>query len=227
MKMWKPAGSIAAGALMLALVVPAQAEAQPRTVQPGAPGEEGRVLGPGERLGMDFPTYTEADVRFMRMMIPHHAQALEMAELVPDRTARTDLRMLALRILASQKDEIRIMERWLDDRGELEPKEDAAAGHGDHGAHAMHGAHDDHSDMPGMLSPEQMERLAAAQGAEFDRLFLQYMIEHHEGAIVMVEELFASQGGGQEGEIYQLASHIDSDQRMEIHRMQRLLMELR
>ncbi len=231
---WSPLTAVAAGAALL--LVPAMnvssVEAQqtpPRTVQPGAPGEAGRVIGPDEVIGIDFPTYTEADVRFMRMMIPHHEQALEMAELVPDRTSRNDIRMLALRILASQQDEIALMERWLADRDELES--DPHEGHGAHDAHTGHGApaggHDDHSDMPGMLSSEQMANLAAASGIEFDRLFLEYMIEHHEGAIVMVQELFSSPGGGQEGDIYQLASHIDSDQRMEIERMRRLYFQLR
>ncbi len=178
-----------------------------RTVQPGAPGEESRVLPPGASIHFEFPAHTDADVHFMRMMIPHHEQALEMAALVPARTERRDIRMMALRIEASQADEIALMKQWLEIRGETAYEDDPHAGH-----------------MPGMLSPEEMARLEAASGAEFDRLFLEYMIMHHEGAVTMVAELFRSPAGGQEGEIYQMASHIDSDQKMEIERMRRMLL---
>jgi uncharacterized protein (DUF305 family) len=149
----------------------------------------------------------------------------------------------------AQFDEIRLMANWLHDRGEAVPPEafeagfapaarDAHAGHGDHAAHdahAGHGAHDahaghdapagghDHASMPGMLSPEQLASLTDASGAEFDRLFLEFMIFHHQGAITMVQELFNSAEGGQEGEVFQFASHVDSDQRIEIDRMRGML----
>jgi uncharacterized protein (DUF305 family) len=160
------------------------------------------------------PRANPADVRFMRDMIAHHAQALEMAELVPGRAGRAELRLLAERIAVSQRDEIAAMERWLRSRGEEVP-----AG----GAHHHHGAAGgDHAGMAGMATPEEMARLAASRGAEFDRLFLELMIRHHEGALTMVAALFASSGGGQEAEIFQLASDVEADQRAEIARMRRL-----
>jgi uncharacterized protein (DUF305 family) len=167
--------------------------------------------------------YSEADVRFMQHMIVHHAQALEMSRMVPGRTDSEDIRRLARRIEMAQEDEIAMMQRWLTSRGHPAPRPDAAAGHGHHGHHA-HGAPpgDDHADMPGMLSAEELARLSGARGAEFDRLFLVFMIRHHEGALVMVEELFEADGA-QDGETFQLASHMDSDQKIEITRMQRML----
>lgn len=150
-----------------------------------------------------------ADAAFMQGMIGHHQQALEMVALVPDRAARDDVRMMAGRIEVSQRDEIDMMTRWLESRGHAAPSADAHHGH--HG-----GA--DHARMPGMATPEEMARLAASTGAEFDRLFLELMIRHHEGALAMVEELFAA-GGGQESQVYAIASEVDADQRMEIDRM--------
>lgn len=152
------------------------------------------------------PGYSEADVRFMQGMIPHHAQALEMTALIADRTGNPSIRRLAQRIDISQTDEIARMRRWLETRGETVP--------GDH----------HHSElMPGMLTEEDMARLSAASGAEFDRLFLELMIQHHEGALVMVDELFSTDGAGQETEIFLFASHVDSDQRAEIARMRGML----
>lgn len=183
-----------------------------RTVQPGAPGESTRVLEPGELDGTELPPHTEADLRFMRGMIPHHAQALEMVELLRDRTSNPRLRRLALRIEISQEDEIAMMQRWLRDRGEDTP-----------GGMAHHG-HDGMMElMPGMLTPEQMTQLTEAREAEFDRLFLEFMISHHEGALVMVQELFASPGAGQGSAIYHFASDVEADQEMEIRRMRALL----
>jgi uncharacterized protein (DUF305 family) len=160
------------------------------------------------------PRANEADVRFMRGMIGHHAQAVEMTDLVPTRAARREIRLMAERIAVSQQDEIAAMERWLRSRGEQVPSADA---HQHHGA-----AGGGHAGMPGMATPEEMARLAASTGAEFDRLFLELMIRHHEGALVMVAALLASPGGGQDAEIFQLASDVEADQRAEIARMQRL-----
>jgi uncharacterized protein (DUF305 family) len=149
----------------------------------------------------------------MQGMIGHHAQAVEMVELLKTRTASEDLKKLALRIEVSQLDEINMMQRWLQDRGQAAP--DVHAMH-------MHGA----TLMPGMLTAEEMAQLAAAKGPEFDRLFLLGMIKHHGGAITMVEELFATPGAGQESEIFAFASDVDADQRMEIDRMGAMLREL-
>jgi uncharacterized protein (DUF305 family) len=153
--------------------------------------------------------WSEADVRFLQGMIPHHAQALEMTALAESRAARADVRLVAQRITVSQQDEIAQMQRWLRARGQAIPD-----------AHAHHTSH---AAMPGMLTPQEMERLAAATGAEFDRLFLEGMIRHHEGALAMVAELFATQGAAQESELYAIASEVDADQRMEIARMRAML----
>jgi len=163
------------------------------------------------------PGANEADVRFMRGMIGHHAQALEMTDLVPTRAARADIRLMAERIAVSQHDEIAAMERWLRSRGEAVESADAHQHHG-----AAGGGHAGMPGMPGMATPDEMARLAASTGAEFDRLFLELMIRHHEGALVMVAALLASPGGGQDAEVYQLASDVEADQRAEIARMQRL-----
>lgn len=163
------------------------------------------------------PGHTPADVRFMRDMIVHHAQALEMARLVPERAASHGVRMLAERITVSQQDEIAMMQAWLRAHGEAAPEA------GGHHAHQHHMAGADSAEMPGMATPEEMARLAAASGAEFDRLFLELMIRHHEGALVMVAQLFATPGAGQESQIFSVASEVDADQRMEIDRMRSML----
>ena len=149
----------------------------------------------------------------MQGMIGHHAQALEMAALVPTRTGREEMRLLAQRIAISQSDEIKMMQEWLKSRGEAAPDEHA---------HHAHGA----TLMPGMLTPEEMRRLTEATGAEFDRLFLEFMIKHHAGALVMVSELMAQPGAGQEADIFAFTSDVDADQRMEIDRMGAMLKEL-
>lgn len=164
------------------------------------------------------PTSSPADVAFMQGMIGHHAQALVMTDLVAERTTSADLRRLALRIEVSQRDEIALMRAWLQQRGHEAPDPLAHAGHG--------ATHDAHAHMPGMLSDAQLAELRAAHGVAFERLFLQFMIQHHEGALVMVRELFASPAGGQEAEIFQFASDVDADQQMEITRMRRMLAEL-
>jgi uncharacterized protein (DUF305 family) len=141
-------------------------------------------------------------------MIPHHGQALEMVALVPPRTTSEAVRAMALRMEISQRDEIGLIERWLRSHGAEMP------------------AHGDHTMMaPGMLTPEQMDQLRAARGAEFDRLFLESMIRHHEGAITMVRTLFATSGAGQASEIFQFANDVEVDQRIEIDRMSALLRE--
>ncbi|NBB85085.1 MAG: DUF305 domain-containing protein [Bacteroidetes bacterium] len=220
------------------------ASAPARIVYPGAPGEPSRVQRPMAALERSAgPQYTEADVAFMQDMIMHHAQAVQMTALVSDRAAGEEVRQLAQRIERSQDDEIAFMRRWLTRRGEQAPllppaMHDAAngdqAGHAeqehaeqDHEAHqASHRAMEDHSDMAGMLSPDQLDALAAASGEAFDRLFLEFMIFHHEGAITMVDELFAAPNAGQETEMFDFASHVESDQAIEIARMQRLLTQL-
>jgi uncharacterized protein (DUF305 family) len=186
----------------------------PPVVQLGPPGETGTPLSEDEISELDDPGYTEADVAFVQGMIPHHAQALVMTDLVADRTGRDDLPLLAERMDVSQRDEIALMERWLEERGEEVP--DASAGH-HHGEGEL---------MPGMLTDDDLARLEAASGRDFDELFLLYMIRHHEGAVMMVAELLSSDDGGQESDVFRLAQHIDSDQNVEIARMKSLLAEI-
>ena len=189
------------------------ADARPPIVQPGAPGQPSHVIAAAQASDLSKVQYTGADIKFMQGMIGHHAQAIEMAALVASHPASDDLRKLALRIDVSQQDEIKMMREWLQARGQQIP---------DPRAHHMMGA----TLMPGMLTAEEMERLAAAKGVEFDRLFLEGMIKHHSGAIAMVHELFATAGAGQTPEIFSYASDVDADQRMEIDRMGSLLKEL-
>jgi uncharacterized protein (DUF305 family) len=188
----------------------ARGQSGPPIVQPGAPGESSRVITADQATDLSHVGFTDADVRFVQGMIGHHAQALEMTTLLGTRTNSDALRKLALRIEVSQADEIKMMENWLKQRGQPLP---------DRHAHHHGGAL-----MPGMLTAGEMSRLAAATGEEFDRLFLEFMIKHHEGALVMVKDLFAK-GGGQESEIFAFASDVDADQRMDIARMGAMLRE--
>jgi uncharacterized protein (DUF305 family) len=147
-----------------------------------------------------------ADVEFIRAMLRHHAQAIEMTRLVGDRTTSEDIRLLAQRIDISQRDEIAMMQQWLVSVGQT-----------------ANGGHDHTEPMPGMLTARQMETLGMTSGEEFDRLFLESMIQHHQGAIEMVAGLFTTPGAAQDADIYQIAAHVDSDQRVEIGRMSRML----
>jgi uncharacterized protein (DUF305 family) len=179
-------------------------------VRPGAPGEaSGTVDARGTVPAR--PGYSAADVRFMQGMIAHHAQAIVMTDMVAERTEREQIRLLARRIADSQNSEMDMMRSWLGSRAEPVA-----------GAHAQHG---EGAHMPGMLTEQELDRLRAATGADFDGLFLDFMIRHHEGALEMVADLFAAKGG-QEPEIFQFASHVDADQRTEIQRMRRMLAAL-
>jgi uncharacterized protein (DUF305 family) len=183
-----------------------------RILQPGAPGQDNKTINTEQATDLSKVGHTAADVKFMQGMIGHHAQAVEMVALINERTQNQDLKMLGLRIQISQDDEMDMMRKWLEARGEKVP-----------GPHAHH---EPGGFMPGMLTTEEMAALAAARGKEFDRLFLQGMIKHHAGAITMVEELFKTPGAGQDGDIFAFASDVDSDQRMEIDRMGMMLREL-
>ena len=186
----------------------------PQIIQPGAPGQSSKVIDAEKATDLSKIQHTPADTQFMQGMIGHHAQAVEMTQLLAARTNNPDMRKLAQRIEVSQLDEIKMMQEWLKSRGEEVPSE-----------HAHH-AHD-YKLMPGMLTPEEMARLAAAKGPEFDRLFLAGMIKHHGGALTMVDELFATPGAAQESEIFAFASDVDADQRMEIERMGAMLSTLK
>lgn len=186
-------------------------------IQPGAPGEMAQAFDTAELEAIGGLRHSEADVRFMRGMIPHHGQALDMTALVPTRATTNEFRSMALRMQISQRDEIRLMERWLTEREEDIPPPNA---------HRMMMA-GDMALMPGMLNAGQMEQLASATGQEFERLFLEFMIMHHEGALTMVQTLFNSSGAGQESLIFKFATDVDADQTIEILRMRRMLEERR
>jgi uncharacterized protein (DUF305 family) len=192
------------------------APTKPVVVQPGAPGKQTRVL-PATTKGK-LPPVATADVQFMQGMIVHHAQAVEMTALIESHTENKDVRSLGARISHTQADEIKFMKRWLASRGQ--PVADAT-----HSMHAHHKnmSHGQMAMMPGMLSAEQMEALRQAKGDEFDRLFLTGMIQHHDGALIMVKELHDTAGAGQEAELFNFATDVDSGQRAEIRIMQNML----
>jgi uncharacterized protein (DUF305 family) len=164
-------------------------------------------------------TVDTSDVKFMQGMISHHAQALAMVALIPDHTTRPALQLIGERIRISQQDEIALMQRWLLDRHQDVPTVDA--NHMAHMPGTMAGM--TMMMMPGMLTPEQMAQLAQAKGPAFDRLFLEGMIRHHEGALAMVKGLLATPGAAQAPEVFTFASDADADQRAEIKRMRSVL----
>jgi uncharacterized protein (DUF305 family) len=161
--------------------------------------------------------FTAADVHFMSGMIPHHAQAVLIAGWAPSHGARTDVRLLCERIVVAQKDEIALMQTWLRDRNQPVVAADAT-----HLRMKMDGVEHDML-MPGMLTPEELAQLDRARGPEFDRLFLMAMIKHHEGAISMVDQLFGSEGAGQDEIVFRFASDVYADQTTEIERMTKML----
>jgi uncharacterized protein (DUF305 family) len=164
--------------------------------------------------------FTQADVRFMSHMIDHHAQALVMADWASSHGASPSVRTLAARIINGQRDEIATMQRWLRDRGQPVPEPDTSG----MPMSMHHRAGQEHAMlMPGMLTEEQMKELDRVQGADFDRLFLTYMIQHHKGAVTMVNELFGTQGAAREEPTFKLANDVSVDQTTEIARMQRML----
>ena len=230
-------------AIAAALTCTAVASVRPAAAQ-GTAAPAAAVAGPVTYA------YTAADVRFMTMMIGHHGQAVTMSRLAPTHGASPAVRRLADRIINAQQDEIRTMQQWLRERGQPvppgptpdapaatpmagmamgdmpmhdmrthdmptsgSPARDTAAAHGDH--HAML--------MPGMLTDAQMAQLGRARGTEFDRLFLTFMIQHHRGAVGMVDDLFASYGAGQDETVFKFASDVHVDQTTEIARMQQML----
>jgi uncharacterized protein (DUF305 family) len=199
-------------AVLWGLAVAGQAQAP--IVQPGAPGEPARELSAEEAIEIADTSFSPADARFMQDMIPHHHQAVEMAALVAERTNRQELIDVAGRIDKSQADEIEFMQRWLRERGEHVP--DPTAHQGMHTSHTM----------AGMATPEQMAELATLKGTAFDRLFLQLMIPHHEGAVKMVEELLEQPGSAYDPVLFEFTTDITNDQTAEIERMNALLVSL-
>src|SRR3989440_9258200 len=215
-------GLVAAGTLAGLFSLPVCAQqadpTQPVIVQPGAPGQPTRTLPPSTRATL--PPRSPKDVEFMQGMIMHHAQAVEMTALIELQTQNNDLRLLGARISKSQSDEIKFMKRWLEARGEpVEPPMPGMPSMNmpgmDMSKHQML--------MPGMLTPKQMDALRKAKGAEFDHLFLTGMIQHHNGALIMVKDLFDTAGAGQDAELFSFATDVDSGQRAEIRIMQTML----
>ena len=181
----------------------------PKIIQPGAPGQDSKIVTATQATDLSKVQFSPADAKFMQCMIGHHSQAVEMVELLKQNTQWDDMKKLGMRIQVSQEDEIKMMQEWLKGHGQEIP--------GPH-AHHMPGGM-----MPGMLSDEEMTKLGAAKGNAFDKLFLEGMIKHHSGAIIMVEELFATPGAAQDGGIFAFASDVVSDQRMEMERMSAML----
>ena len=163
--------------------------------------------------------YTPADVHFIAGMIGHHAQAIQMAKWAPTHGAGPSIRVLCERIVVAQTDEIAFAQRWLREHGEYVPPADPRG-------HIMQGM-DQPMLMPGMLTPEQMTQLDAARGPEFDRLFVTFMIQHHQGAITMVDQLLAVPGAAQDGPVFRFASDVNADQTTEINRMKLMLDDMK
>lgn len=189
------------------------AAARPEVLQPGAPGDSNRTLSPEELDDAAAPEFNEADVAFMQMMVPHHAQAIEMAKLARDRAAHRRVQLLAERIRAAQGPEILMMASWLQERNMQVPSAAEDPSEWDHSDHG-------HNPMLGMLTPDQMERLEGARGTAFDRLFLEGMIQHHRGAVAMAEDAATD---GVDVIVSEVASDVAATQSAEIDRMRELL----
>ncbi|MBY8872953.1 DUF305 domain-containing protein [Micromonospora sp. PLK6-60] len=185
------------------LALPRPPEVTAPVLLPGAPGEPAKTLAANELTPAPRRPHNNADTRFVTMMIPHHEQALVMAKLVADRGQNPQLKIMADRIVAAQEPEIKTMETWLADRG-LDRNS---------GGRHQH-------EMRGMQSPEALDRLAAARGAEFDRMFVSMMIEHHQGAIDMAGEALAL---GVDVIINEMAGGVIAEQTAEINRMREVL----
>jgi uncharacterized protein (DUF305 family) len=211
-----PSRLVAAGILacLLSLSVSGQ-QSNPVVVQPGAPGKPTRTLPP--TTSATLPPHSPADVQFMQGMIMHHAQAVEMTALIESHTQNKELRTLGARISRSQSDEIDFMKRWLTAREEPTSLPMHHMSGMDMSSHSML--------MPGMLTAKQMDALRKSKGKEFDHLFLTGMIQHHNGALIMVKKLFDTAGAGQDAELFNFATDVDSGQRAEIKIMNTMLGE--
>ncbi len=207
----KSALALAAFVLTAAL---SRAQSAPVIVEPGAPGQPSKTLPAGTRPTL--PPASKADVEFMQGMIMHHSQAVEMTAMIPSHTTNPALAELGAKISSSQSDEIRFMQRWLIARGQPTDMSMPGMPEMDMDGNPM-------KPMPGMLTPAQMEALRAARGPQFDRLFLTGMIQHHNGALIMVKDLFNTPAAGQDADIFNFATDADNTQRAEINIMQKML----
>jgi uncharacterized protein (DUF305 family) len=185
-------------------------------IQPGAPGAPSRTLPPST-TGV-IPKESHDDIEFMQGMIMHHAQAVEMTALIPSHTQNQGIQTLGARISLSQSDEMKFMKRWLAARSQPDSMAMPGMPDMDMNGNPMHA-------MPGMLTPQQMDALRHASGAKFDYLFLTGMIQHHNGALIMVKDLFDHAGSGQDAELFDFATDADNTQRAEIRIMQNMLKE--
>jgi uncharacterized protein (DUF305 family) len=204
---------VAAGASSLTAPVTMGQPTNPSSLEAGQAGQS----EPKARPDLVRQPYSAADVEFMSGMIPHHAQAVLIAGWAASHGARSDVAVLCERLVVGQRDEIEFMRNWLRDRGQVVPSATAT-----HHRMKMNGVEHDML-MPGMLSAEQLAELDKARGTEWDRLFLTAMIRHHEGAIKMVDDLFASYGALQDDDVYKFASDMYADQSIEIERMEKML----
>src|SRR5437660_1117026 len=215
---------LAAGAFIYFLSLSANAQQTgPVVVQPGAPGQPTKVLPPSTRAVL--PPRSPKDVEFMQGMIMHHAQAVEMTALMDSHTTNKELRLLGARISHSQSEEIKFMKRWLEARGEPTEMPMPKMSGMDMSGMAGMGMSSQPMLMPGMLTARQMDALRKAKSAEFDQLFLTGMIQHHNGALIMVKDLFDTAGAGQDAELFNFTTDVDSGQRAEIRIMQTMLQE--
>ena len=209
--------SRAAGALLGILVLgcsrPATV-AEPAPAPASAQQTDSAAVAKARADSVRYP-YTEADVEFMSAMIGHHSQALLMAGWAPTHGAGSSVRTLAERIINGQQDEIVTMQRWLRDRRKPVPEYGRMDGSGT--------GHHQHASMPGMLTADQLRQLDQARGSEFDRLFLTFMIQHHKGAVSMVQKLFATPGAARDETVFKFANDVSVDQRTEVARMERML----
>ena len=191
-----------------------------------APPTPVKVLGDSAAIANAKPdatrfAYTQADVHFISGMIGHHAQAITMARLAPTHGASPSMQTLAGRVINAQQDEIALMQQWLKDRGQQVPEASRT------GVKMTMGGMTHEMTMPGMLTEQQLQELDKAQGKQFDELFLRYMIQHHQGAVSMVKELFSTRGAGLDETVFKLASDVNVDQTTEIERMQKMLFALK
>ncbi len=205
-----------------ATTVTAQAAPRPATTSRAA---QDRALRAKVRADSVLRPYTVADISFMQGMIHHHAQAILISKWAPTHGASESLIVLCGRIINAQRDDIHLMQAWLKDRGKTVPAADTL-GTPMTMAGMDHGAMNHATMMPGMLSDAQLKQLDAARGTAFDRLFLSFMIQHHNGAIVMVKELFATNGAGQDQTVFKFAADVNVDQTTEVERMRKMLAPL-
>lgn len=208
------------GSILLLILVPlacstGRVNARPGLGQMGQEAAIARARADSTRL-----PYTAADIHFMSGMISHHAQAIKMAGWSASHGASQAVVRFSARVVTGQTDEIGLMQSWLRDRNQPVPEPDP------NGMKMTMGGSEHVMLMPGMLTPEQMAKLDAARGSEFDRLFLTLMIQHHQGAITMVRELFSAHGAGQDEVVFKFANEVEVDQSTEIARMQQMLLEL-